>query len=174
MLWSLAVRMMSRLRGAAPETPPLPAAAGKRQRAAIAIVEGGRILLIHRIKPGKDYYVLPGGGIKRRETAAIACVRETREETGLNVHLGGTLCVLDAKDRVEHVFLARSHAGELRLGGPELAKMGPDNQYRLEWLDREQLQRIKLKPKGLLPHCLALLNMPPAVEAGVFIDGWVI
>ncbi|WP_240315006.1 NUDIX domain-containing protein [Chromobacterium haemolyticum] len=158
MLWSLAARAWSRLRGAAPAVEPAPPAIGKRQRAAIAIVDGGRILLMHRVKPGKDYYVLPGGGIKRRETAAIACVRETREETGLNVRLGGMLCVLDAKDRVEHVFLAASHAGELRLGGPELAKMGPDNLYELEWLDSEQLRRVKLKPKGLLPHCLALLE----------------
>ncbi|MCP1292019.1 NUDIX domain-containing protein [Chromobacterium sp. S0633] len=158
LLWGLAARAWTRLRGEAPVSAPAPLASGKRKRASIAIVDGGRILLMHRLKPGKDYYVLPGGGIKRRETAAIACVRETREETGLNVRLGGSLCVLDAKDRVEHVFLAASHAGELRLGGPELAKMGPDNHYALEWLDREQLQRIKLKPKGLLPHCLALLE----------------
>ncbi|OHX14935.1 hypothetical protein BI347_06780 [Chromobacterium sphagni] len=130
----------------------------RRLRAAIVIIEGGRLLLMHRIKQGKDYYVLPGGNIKKNETPAIACVRETREETGLNVWLGDKLCVLESHNRTEHVFVAREHRGMLRLGGPELAKLSPDNHYELAWLDADALRRVKLRPKSLLPYCLALLE----------------
>lgn len=137
---------------------PLPAPE-RKQRASIIIIEDGRLLLMHRVKPGKDYYSLPGGNIKRSETAAIACVRETREETGLNVWLvPGPLCVLESESRTEHVFVAREHRGMLRLGGPELAKLSPDNLYELVWLDAEALERVKLRPKSLRPHCLALLE----------------
>ncbi len=147
------------------ETGAMPAAE-RKQRAAIVIIEDGRLLLMHRIKQGKDYYVLPGGNIKKSETPAIACVRETREETGLNVWLRPEkLCVLEGKERTEHVFVARKHAGMMRLGGPEMAKMGPDNQYALEWLDEARLSQIKLRPKALLPYCLALLRGRPVPAA---------
>ncbi|MGC0152202.1 NUDIX domain-containing protein [Chromobacterium vaccinii] len=131
----------------------------RRQRAAIVIIENGRVLMMRRVKPGKDYYALPGGNIKKNETPAIACVRETREETGLNVWLeAGPLCVLESESRTEHVFVAREHRGMLRLGGPELAKLSPDNHYELAWLDAAELRRVKLRPKSLLPYCLALLE----------------
>ncbi|AXE34128.1 hypothetical protein DK843_07320 [Chromobacterium phragmitis] len=131
----------------------------RKLRASIVIIEDGKLLLMHRVKPGKDYYALPGGNIKKSETAAIACVRETREETGLNVWLEeGPLCVLESEKRTEHVFVAREHRGMLRLGGPELAKLAPDNHYELVWLDAAALTRVKLRPKALLPHCLALLD----------------
>ena len=174
MLWSLAVRMMSRLRGAAPETPPLPAAAGKRQRAAIAIVEGGRILLIHRIKPGKDYYVLPGGGIKRRETAAIACVRETREETGLNVHLGGTLCVLDARTGSSMCSWRAAMPGSCAWADRNWPRWGRTINTGWNGWTASNCSGSSSSPKACCRIAWRCWNMPPAVEAGVFIDGWVI
>ncbi|UTH72722.1 NUDIX domain-containing protein [Chromobacterium sp. IIBBL 290-4] len=130
----------------------------RKMRAAIIIIEGGRLLLMRRVKPDKDYYALPGGNIKKNETPAMACVRETREETGLNVWLGGEVCVLEGNKRTEHVFLAREHRGMLRLGGPELAKLSADNHYELVWLDAAALRQVRLRPKALLPYCLALLE----------------
>ncbi|STB64710.1 Bifunctional NMN adenylyltransferase/Nudix hydrolase [Chromobacterium violaceum] len=144
---------------------PLPAAQ-RKQRASIVIIENGRLLLMRRVKPGKEYYVLPGGNIKRNETPAMACVRETREETGLNVWLEeGPLCVLESESRTEHVFVAREHRGMLRLGGPELAKLSPDNHYELVWLDAEALAMVKLRPKSLRPHCLARLGAANGTRA---------
>ncbi|WP_275576175.1 NUDIX hydrolase [Aquitalea magnusonii] len=87
------------------------------------------------------------------ETPAMACVRETREETGLSIWLAEQLCTLEHKGRIEHVFLASKFRGTLRLGGPELARMTPDNQYHLRWLDYAQLQQVKLRPKNLLVYC---------------------
>lgn len=133
----------------------------RKRRASIVIVEHGRLLLMRRVKPEKEFFVLPGGNIKKNETPAMACVRETREETGLNVWLGGELCVLVSDSRTEHVFVAREHRGMLRLGGPELAKLAPDNHYELVWLDAAALRRVRLRPKALLPYCLALLQGEP-------------
>jgi ADP-ribose pyrophosphatase YjhB (NUDIX family) len=128
--------------------------AGRRgPRASIVIIQDGKLLMMQRIKNGKEYYVLPGGTIKAGETPAMACVRETREETGLNVWLAEQLAELEHKGRREHVFLASKFRGTLQLGGPELARMSEDNQYHLLWLDYRQLQQLKLRPKNLLVYC---------------------
>lgn len=42
-----------------------------------------RILLIRHEKPGKEYWLLPGGGVKVGESLVQALVRELREEVGL-------------------------------------------------------------------------------------------
>ena len=87
---------------------------GKRmkQRAAVIVVNDGRVLLMHRRKEGREYYVVPGGGVEPGETAGDAGVREAKEETGLTVKLGERLCTLDNEGRLEHYFLATNHRGE--------------------------------------------------------------
>jgi len=134
-------------------TVGLPPATRRGPRAAVVIVQDGRLLMMQRIKNGKEYFVLPGGTIKAGETPAMACVRETREETGLHIWLGELQCQLEHKGRVEYVFLASKFRGTLQLGGPERERMTPDNQYHLVWLDYAQLQRVKLRPKNLLVYC---------------------
>lgn len=140
--------------GAHPHAAVAALSGGQRgPRASVVIIQDGRLLLMQRIKHGKEYFVLPGGTIKPGETPAMACVRETREETGLNVWLAEQLDLLEHKGRIEHVFLASKFRGTLQLGGPELARMTPDNQYHLLWLDYHQLQQVKLRPKSLLSYC---------------------
>lgn len=41
------------------------------------------ILLIHRKKNGRDYWVIPGGGAKGAETPIQTAIREIEEELGL-------------------------------------------------------------------------------------------
>jgi 8-oxo-dGTP pyrophosphatase MutT (NUDIX family) len=43
----------------------------------------GRILLARHEKPGKEYWLLPGGGVKAGESLVQALVRELREEIGI-------------------------------------------------------------------------------------------
>ena len=43
----------------------------------------GRVLLCRQEKPGKEYWLLPGGGVEGGETLMEALVRELREEVGL-------------------------------------------------------------------------------------------
>ncbi|ONK09471.1 NUDIX hydrolase [Streptomyces sp. MP131-18] len=50
------------------------------------VVQGGRVLMVRRrVKEGELSWQFPAGGIEASETAEEAAVRETLEETGLNV-----------------------------------------------------------------------------------------
>src|SRR5260221_9602481 len=56
---------------------------GKAARA--IIIEGDKILAMHRNKYGSEYFTLVGGRIDDGETAEQGLIREVREETGLQV-----------------------------------------------------------------------------------------
>ena len=49
------------------------------------IIEGGKLLVMHRNKYGSQYYTLVGGRVKDNETLEQGLVREVKEETGLDV-----------------------------------------------------------------------------------------
>lgn len=54
-------------------------------RIAAVIARGGKVLVLHRVKNNKEYYIFPGGHQLIRETSEEALVREVEEEVGLDV-----------------------------------------------------------------------------------------
>ncbi len=60
-----------------------------RLRAAAVAVRDDHVLLVLRERAGRRYAVLPGGGVEPGETPQQACLRELREETGLDGALVG-------------------------------------------------------------------------------------
>lgn len=59
---------------------------------AVAVVEReGRVLVMKRHLDGRDYAVLPGGGIEDGERAEDAALRELREECTLDGQVGELL-----------------------------------------------------------------------------------
>ncbi|RME01968.1 MAG: NUDIX hydrolase [Calditrichaeota bacterium] len=88
--------------------------------AAVAVVvkQNEKILMIDRID-GKGLG-LPGGFVRLQETMESAAVRETREETGLDIELTGILGVLSGKRpgtllrAVDVVYSGRVIGGQLK------------------------------------------------------------
>lgn len=68
-----------------------------------AVIElDGEVLLLERNHPPYEgSWVLPGGLVERDETAREACIRETKEETGLDVTVEEFVCLYDDPDRDE-------------------------------------------------------------------------
>lgn len=98
----------------------------------IVFDEDDRLLLIRRTDNG--YWGLPGGHLDYGETLMQAAVRETREETGLDVqvkHLSGIysapypegLVINDVNQVVIAAFVGQVVGGELH-PGPEAADIG--------------------------------------------------
>lgn len=123
-------------------------------RAVGVIIKDGKILLMHRFKKGREYWVFPGGGVERGENVEQALIREMREETSFKVKIDRLLFKLENQfkkeyggnvlgDKVEYYFLIKDFSGEMALGSPEKEKMNENNQYHLEWVE---LSKIKEMP----------------------------
>ncbi|WIV66352.1 NUDIX domain-containing protein [Natrialbaceae archaeon AArc-T1-2] len=64
------------------------------------IVDDGEVLLMERAHPPfEGQWVLPGGLVERDETAREACIREVREEVGLEVEVETFVGLYDDPDR---------------------------------------------------------------------------
>ena len=75
----------------------------------------GRILLCRHEKPGKEYWLLPGGGVNSGETLVDALERELKEEVGVeDVPFEGPVAIVDsispvrsfAQKHVVHIIFA--------------------------------------------------------------------
>jgi 8-oxo-dGTP diphosphatase len=81
----------------------------------------GRILLIRHEKPGKEYWLLPGGGVNSGESLVDALRRELQEELGIDDRLPveGPVAIVDsiapersfAAKHVVHIIFAGDLGG---------------------------------------------------------------
>ncbi len=119
-----------------------------KHRAVAIIIKNGKILLIHRIKNKREYFVFPGGGIEENETKDGALQREVKEELNLDVKSKELIFQIKNGDHQEFYFLIKSFLGEVRLGGEEKETMNENNQYHLIWFKLKEAFSLKdLFPK---------------------------
>jgi 8-oxo-dGTP diphosphatase len=88
----------------------------------VVVVEDGRVLMVRRkFEPRAGDWTLPAGFVEYNEHVEGCAVRETHEETGLDVEITRLFGAYMAMDdpRVQVVlllYLARRTGGELRAG----------------------------------------------------------
>lgn len=115
------------------------------------ILDNDKVLLIHRFKDGREYFVLPGGHIEDGETEEETLIREIKEETNLDAQIDKHLWTLkNPFDNSEHhFFLVTKFSGNLQLGGPELEKNSEEDKYILEWHNLNEISELNLVPEPL-------------------------
>ena len=118
----------------------------RRKRAAVILATELGVLLMHRVREGREYFAFPGGMVEPGEEPRDAAIRECREETGLTV-------VLDAREPLrlqqryrdfesdEFFYFSRACAGVLALGGEELERNSQRDQYEPVWMTIDELRR---------------------------------
>lgn len=103
-------------------------------RVAAVIIKDGKILLIHRIKNGQEYYVFLGGGVKEGESLEEALAREVKEELTLDIKLFKQIFNIINQGREEYYFLVENYDGVPQLNGEEKERMNENNQYIPVWI----------------------------------------
>lgn len=127
-------------------------------RASAIIIKDNKILLIHRRREGREYWVFPGGGIEEGETGEETVLREVEEETGL-VGKSAKLAFMDFNVNAEHPFyFVEVEEGEAKLGGPEAERHSKDNWYYPEWVDLRKIGKLNLFAESAKEKLIRLIK----------------
>ncbi len=100
-------------------------------RACIAFIEDGQILMVQQLDGGRMVWTFPGGGIRNGESPREAAVREAREEVNVYAKVGRILYrgPRSTTKGEYYCFEGRIVRGEVSLGkDPEL----PDDAQELQ------------------------------------------
>ena len=92
-----------------------------RIRVSVLLRWSDRILLCRHEKPGREYWLLPGGGVESGESLVDALRRELREEVGIDdrLPLEGPVAIVDsiapvrsfAPKHIVHIIFAGDLSG---------------------------------------------------------------
>ncbi len=119
-----------------------------RNRSAGIVVKDNKVLVMHRINKGDEYYVFPGGGVEEGETPEQAAVREIREETSITVIPRKFVYHIAWDTKEENFFYLCDYvSGEakLRPDSEEVQRMkGGEQVYEPIWIDVDKLPGLKL------------------------------
>jgi phosphatase NudJ len=111
--------------------------------ALVVVRDGDRFVLVQEAKHGQRWY-LPAGRVEPGESIIEGALRETHEESGLDVELDGIL-------RVEHT---PSESGTARCrvffvahpsSGARLKQVADEHSLAAEWVTLEELDRYPLR-----------------------------
>lgn len=121
-----------------------------KERVRAIIKKDEKIILIHRIKEGRNYWVFPGGGIEKSDKdKSNALIRECKEELGVNIFVEDLLMTLEWKNQREFFYYCGIESGSLGEGsGPEFQKETRyEGEYKLEWVSLEDFGSIDIQPQ---------------------------
>jgi len=112
------------------------------------IIKDNKILLMRRLKDGREFYVFPGGRAKTKESFEAAVKRVIKEEFNIEIKIETFLFREENKGKTEFYFLVRDFEGEPLISGEERQVINENNQFCLEWKSLKNLEELP----NLLPQ----------------------
>lgn len=121
----------------------------KRDRAVAVVIHADKLLVIGRLKRGRRYFSLPGGGIEAGETGAEAAAREVFEETTIKVTPGKLLYEHEYNGHGTHYYyLCEYVSGQPKLGSGDerFRHIRGINEFNPQWLQVNRLSTEDVVP----------------------------
>lgn len=120
---------------------------GRRVSARALIVRDGKLLVFKRKRFDMEengfleYYSIPGGGVEVGESVENACIRELKEEMGVDIQLGQKVAIRFADHHENHVFVAEIKRGEPHFvpDSEEAQMQNHFNQFEVQWVPVNEL-----------------------------------
>ena len=123
-----------------------------RIRAGVILISDNKIALIKRVRDGRTYYIIPGGGLDEREYIEDAAIREAQEELGISVSVERLLFIAERleHEQVMHLqmyFLAKHIDGVFASGdGEEFHRPTERGTYEAVWMPLDELKQHNSYP----------------------------
>ncbi|MDN5303139.1 MAG: 8-oxo-dGTP diphosphatase [Fusobacteriaceae bacterium] len=121
---------------------------GRKTARAIIFIED-RLCLIKRIKNGNEYYVFPGGGIKKGEKGKQAVIREVKEELGIDVKVIKKLYKYKFGEIKEKYYLCEYSNGEYGTGDAKEFNNPFKGEYIITMIDKKYIPSYLIYPKEI-------------------------
>ncbi len=117
-----------------------------RVRVAALLSRNDTVLTVRHSKDGREYHLLPGGGVEPGEPLTLAVVREALEETGLQCSPIRPVYLVDSIDPSgERHILHVVFAAEI-VGVDESAIVRDERVVGVEWLGADGLRQADFHP----------------------------
>jgi 8-oxo-dGTP pyrophosphatase MutT (NUDIX family) len=118
-------------------------------RAAVILIENGRLAMIERHRQGQHYFTFPGGHVDPGETPERAAAREVEEELGLRVSIIKLLAEIWWQEKPQYYYLAETVSGTFGTGrGKEILHPHPEKgSYVPVWLPLSGLLDKPVRPR---------------------------
>lgn len=119
-------------------------------RSAAILIHKGQTALIERQRAGLTYYLFPGGTVEDGESLEAACVREIREELGLEIAVKSLLAEVVFDGNRQFYFICEIRGGVFGTGdGEEYSGTLPPEvgTYKPVWMDVDELLSKPVQPR---------------------------
>lgn len=132
----------------------------QRISARAVIFIGGKLVLIRRVRHGREYWVIPGGGVEQGETPKQAAKREAKEEIGIDVSVGDQVLELEKtwEGRPStHVFFLCEYAAGVLGTGTQLASEGTEGEvHEVMLVPKEKFPSLDIVPEEFKEYLLRM------------------
>jgi 8-oxo-dGTP diphosphatase len=115
------------------------------------IIDGTRIALIQRKNPPfEGMWALPGGFVDENEEVESACLREAKEETGLNIYVRKLIGIYSRPNRdprghiISIAYYCERKCGALEAG---------DDAKNAKWFNLDNLPPLAFDHKTIIEDC---------------------
>ena len=119
----------------------------RRVDVSYSLIDGSNTKVLMVKNKGNSTWSLPGGAVEKEETLDQAAIRETKEETGLDVKLFGIVAINECifEERKEHVVFVTFRA-EIVGGTEEIIR--PNEIAEIAWIDFSKADELMPYYKG--------------------------